>query len=781
MPIPNLFKNFLTISLVCALLTQGKEIEVNGNITIDEAIKNDSVVFASGDYPKSLTLNASENTISSLTIQGYSINNHLILKTGKTTIANSISVEEIQGLSIKIEEDINLVLGDKGINILGAASFDFLGNNGTIFGNIDMTTSEERVWEEIEGSVEFNFYGLRNQSLTATINGAITFSESSEHLFNIKNHSTIFRNGTKDKPLLFSSGVTQIILKQPDSTLQWQYLDGNSQPIYTSGGSTTIDFTAKSTLDTDVITMGGNTTITIEDGIDATITGKIVNIQNTSRRGTPTTDVILLVNSSLVIGGEENTITTLTLGENNIVSLAPREGETRSRKSGKKLTIERIKEGKDSSLTLIAQVGKNKSDTFIINDKTSNGGGGYTKYFLGTVLEKDVKIQDTKQSLIALVKTSTGITFPNETQMVSGFSTTTLSLTTQEKDGYTHYFIKEISREITQADQRATQTAFTLNYDLYMANFNSLNKRMGELRENPYSQGVWARIFNGSQNIEFGLGSTSNYTTIQAGYDYAFGFDGAKNYLGMALSYALSTSKINSKAIDLAKEEREIEDIYSNAVEVALYNSYVSDSGWYNDSVVKFSYISNHFEINNSNQNTHTNNSLKNFALTLSDEVGYRFSVGTNKEWGITPQLEIGFGFLNQNNFKQTLENSDDFLDSICDALSVFRTRVGSSFSYDFKNFTHDKSFNASIYLGVFYEYDYLKGGDITMNANNELQKHNSSNLRSSGRITTNFGVNFSIKDNTKIYFDLEKSFVGKITTNYQVNLGVRYSFGSLN
>ena len=41
-----------------------------------------------------------------------------------------------------------------------------------------------------------------------------------------------------------------------------------------------------------------------------------------------------------------------------------------------------------------------------------------------------------------------------------------------------------------------------------------------------------------------------------------------------------------------------------------------------------------------------------------------------------------------------------------------------------------------------------------------------------------NVGTNMTIKDNTRLYFDFEKSFAGKINTDYQVNVGVRYSFG---
>lgn len=308
---------------------------------------------------------------------------------------------------------------------------------------------------------------------------------------------------------------------------------------------------------------------------------------------------------------------------------------------------------------------------------------------------------------------------------------------------------------------------------------------MGELRENAHSQGVWARVFNGALSNDFGLSTKSNYTTIQAGYDYAFGSEGANNYLGFALSYALSTST-SEHAFDDKGQKRSIDSIYSNAFEVALYNSYVSDEGWYNDTIAKFSYLMSDFKINNitdPSNVTSTTNDAKNFALTLSDEVGYKFALGESKEWGITPQLELGFGYFSQSDFKQTLENLGAFLQSNSDFLLTLRTRVGSSFSYDFKSFTQAKDFNASLYLGAFYEYDYVSGGEITFRTDQITQdtQNNLSNLQSDGRVVLNAGVNMSVKDNTRIYFDFEKSFIGKINTDYQVNFGVRYSFGESN
>lgn len=337
---------------------------------------------------------------------------------------------------------------------------------------------------------------------------------------------------------------------------------------------------------------------------------------------------------------------------------------------------------------------------------------------------------------------------------------------------YTTYFVNNArSSGASEANREATATALGANYDLYMANFNSLNKRMGELRDNPHTQGAWLRIFNGSQTNDMGLGTKSNYTTFQGGYDYAFGFEGANNYVGLAIAYGLSDSKTQGSMTDLNGSQRGVENIKSNTVEVAIYNAYVQDEGWYNDTIAKFSYIFSDFNMMGQSSTYSTNN----MAFTISDEFGYRFKLGANKEWYIDPQFEMAFGYFDQSDFVQKLGVAT--LDGNLDSITTLRTRVGSSFGYNFKNFTENKPVKASLYVGAFYEFDYISGGDVTMTTN--LGSTNSINsLSSDGRIAVNVGTNIEVYNNTRIYFDFESSFAGKIRTDYQVNIGARYSFG---
>lgn len=141
-------------------------------------------------------------------------------------------------------------------------------------------------------------------------------------------------------------------------------------------------------------------------------------------------------------------------------------------------------------------------------------------------------------------------------------------------------------------------------YRLLMIESNNLNKRMGDLRDDDYAQGAWIRIFNG---MDSGEEIKNLYTNIQLGYDYATPTIGAKNYIGTAFS----TSIVDTSGNQYSGK--------SNTYSLAVYNSYIVDSGLYVDTIAKYLYIDQKL--------TPAGSSESNFgshALSLGVEVGYK-------------------------------------------------------------------------------------------------------------------------------------------------------------
>lgn len=340
-------------------------------------------------------------------------------------------------------------------------------------------------------------------------------------------------------------------------------------------------------------------------------------------------------------------------------------------------------------------------------------------------------------------------------------------------------YVSDLVARDLKVDQNyadSSTAAISTNFNLVSANLNSLSKRMGELRNTDNTQGVWGRIFAGQQTSDFGLEQTSTYTTFQVGYDYKTSLENASNYTGLALSYVYSMSKqasANYLADDGVSRISGNSSSTTHGMELALYNSYIADSGFYSDSIVKFGYFASDLNIPAQTDTYKTNN----MSITVSEEVGYRIKFGGESEWFIDPQAELAYAFINSSNFTQTL-GSGASLETEQDATSMLRTRVGAAWGYSFDHLSKEKEIKASLYLGTYYAYDYIAGGDVHLTTNNGTQSTVDA-LKSNGRFVLNVGTDVAFKDNAKVYVDFEKSFGGSMRTDYQLSLGVRYSFGS--
>lgn len=343
-------------------------------------------------------------------------------------------------------------------------------------------------------------------------------------------------------------------------------------------------------------------------------------------------------------------------------------------------------------------------------------------------------------------------------------------------NSFTSYYLAEAeSLGADKATQDAVSSALNVTYDLYLANFNSLSQRMGELRWNVVDHGLWARIFGGAQSSNFGISSEISYTTLQGGYDYAGTLRDARNYIGLALSYSYAqgqSEEVRRNGVTAGRATIGIDNIHSNAVEIAIYDVYIADSGWYNDALIKFSSINSSFTLEQSPQRSKTNN----FGLIFSDEVGYRHLFGEKKDFYLEPQLELTLGYLGSSDFQSKLaaaRSSFNHLLASQDSILMLRSRFGASLG----KIVEEKKQKVNLYFGLFYEYDFIDNGQRKM-----IQGSGAvtplSPLASNGRVILNFGSYLHINELTQAYVDVKKSFGKKLSTYLQFNLGVRYNFG---
>ena len=369
----------------------------------------------------------------------------------------------------------------------------------------------------------------------------------------------------------------------------------------------------------------------------------------------------------------------------------------------------------------------------------------------------------------------------------AGFESADITLKRTDSNGDAYYYI-DFSPQNIQVNQdyiAPTISAMLSNYTLYLANFNSLNKRMGELRGSDGEQGVWARVFGGELSNEFGAGSTNYYATTQVGYDYGFALSDARDYLGVSLAYIYANNQVNSSRVTLGNSWIEGEvDSKTQGVEFGIYNSYIQDSGLYTDSIFKFAYLSSSFELFNQAQD----NNIDNLSLIVSQEVGYRYDFASVEGLYLTPSVEVAFGYLSGANFSQTLAMSNQTqytLNSHQDDIFITRGKIEATLGYffatDFGMSEESVSKRgASLYLGLGYEYDYVSGGKISYKSTQNTPSTQTDAVGSDGRVVLNLGTNLIINDDARVYFDFESNFLGKINKDYQLNAGVRISLGKV-
>lgn len=436
---------------------------------------------------------------------------------------------------------------------------------------------------------------------------------------------------------------------------------------------------------------------------------------------------------------------------------------------------------------------KNKSDHIIINSALTGNQTDYLQAYqnslspvLGNLSDKNILVLSVKNDFTTADGSKTaGLTFNTKSSVLQGYDLIETIFdkkvensstgndenvasgadadTDTNTDTWTNYYIASAQAQITQSSKDLTQAAISSNYSIFLANINDLNKRLGELRDNTNAQGVWARVFNGMSTSNRGEEVKTYSTNVQVGYDVSLpnsSLDG-KTYLGFALSYGYN--KLGSQSFDGK----------ANLIELGAYYSYVGNTGFYNDMILKYAYISNDLTLQN---NENSNTTFDSSTVSLGEELGYRFyfnlkETKTSKHsLYLEPNAEFILGYVGNGGFDQV--NGNAFLDAAIDNILAFRGRVGGVLGYSLKTAHNQTDFR----LGISYVGDIVGGGNMNFKTN---FSDATLDLQSNQMALVSLGVNSILSDQWKVYADLDTSFGGKYyNQNYLVSVGGRYAFG---
>lgn len=267
---------------------------------------------------------------------------------------------------------------------------------------------------------------------------------------------------------------------------------------------------------------------------------------------------------------------------------------------------------------------------------------------------------------------------------------------------------------------------------------NSLSKRMGELRDSPAGIGTWVRLY-GSENE---LGSiTARNTTIQIGSDYSIG----DWKVGVAVNYTDGDADFAAGSGD------------NQNYGVALYGTWLSESGQFVDLMAKYSRLDQDFQLSG------MDGSYDNNAFALSVEYGWRFELGSLAF--VEPQVAFTYSHIEGDSFKASgAEIEQDNYDS-------YIGRVGVRGGFKFPDN------KGNIYARVSYLYDFDGEMNATARAVNGTGQNYIYEDLGGSWVEYGVGANFNLTDRTYTYVDLERNSGGEIKENWRWNVGLRHVF----
>ena len=297
-------------------------------------------------------------------------------------------------------------------------------------------------------------------------------------------------------------------------------------------------------------------------------------------------------------------------------------------------------------------------------------------------------------------------------------------------------------KTVENATNRAISDIMNISLMTWRQENNDMNKRMGELRDSKGEHGAWARMARGES--KYGAHGVKNqYNYYQVGYD-----EKLSTNPNWTVGVALTRTEGNSTFAAGSGENKH--------TGLAIYGSYLSDSGSFVDLIAKYARLDNEFKTVGAGVG---DADYKENAYSLSAEYGKRFT-GDNGFW-IEPQVELTYGtvasvdYLTNKGYSVHKDSTDSLVG-----------RLGFALGKNIKQ--------GNVYVRASYLYDFDGESTVTMGGAGTASFKQD---LGGGWWEVGVGTNLNLSDATHLYFDLEKTYGGNVATPWQWNAGVRWSF----
>lgn len=306
------------------------------------------------------------------------------------------------------------------------------------------------------------------------------------------------------------------------------------------------------------------------------------------------------------------------------------------------------------------------------------------------------------------------------------------------------YLTDVVISENTSATAQANKAISQISSG-YVLEWNNLFKRMGELRDEPSSAGLWVKVFGGQST--YASDYKTGFAEVQIGADKHNTYEDFELFAGGlfgASYYNLSDSLSGTM----------------NGISVGAYTSFIFKNGFFVDLIAKYLHYKNDLSLSLEGQTQKLESNNGHFAVIASAEMGYRAMIG--EHFYLEPQIELVSGYLGE----QALKNDEVKLLTKGSVPLNFKSSL--SFGYKREDF--------SLRAGVGTQIDLLKGAEKSLQDIYSPTPHTFDGERDS-RVFINAGGTYNFTDMSRLSFEVERSFLGNFNVDYLINLTFRQGF----
>lgn len=286
---------------------------------------------------------------------------------------------------------------------------------------------------------------------------------------------------------------------------------------------------------------------------------------------------------------------------------------------------------------------------------------------------------------------------------------------------------------------------------VWTGELNTVRGRLGDLRTTAkHDGGLWAQYMGQETHVSPGGGISyqQKQSGLAIGGDKAFDVREGKLLTGLFTGYSDNdiTAHYGNSNID--------------SYFIGGYTTWMADSGWFVDLMLKGNKFHNNVEATMSNGVVSKGN-YNNYGIGFSGEFGKNILL--SQGWFIEPSLQLSSLWMSGKEFR--LDNGLNVRnDSARSKQAALNMALG-------KNLTLNNGMSLSPYVRVSYQHEFAKDNDVSVN---DIAF---SNDMSGGNGMYEVGLNAQVSEKAYIYTDASYSKGNKVESPWATHIGVRINW----